>query len=532
VIAALAALAAGLGALSLSAAPAKERRIAFYNIHTKDTIDIVYMRNGRRIPEAMKKIDWVMRDWRQDESTRMDPELIDLIWEIHRELGSRQPVHIISGYRSAKTNNMLRKTRGGQARKSRHVLGKAADVHFPDVPVKRLRYSALIRERGGVGYYPTSAIPFVHVDTGRVRHWPRLPRHELALLFPDGKTKHRPARGGKITRRDVRTARIKYASLAEDIAGFHTFRRTPRPPRPILVAENSAPALPPFQTTLERAPRPITATEKAPAAPPQQRARRELRQLASLGNTGLPRPVSLGGGAPVTEAPKRLGTDLSAPAPRLVDRPTRLRSGPSESDRAQLTDLFTLASFVPFANLFGGGGVEGENAPPVMASQAANTPTGQPEQMTRLAAVDNGRTLEAASTPGQPAKVVRRFEFMPPETTGGWISAPAYDEEHPDELYYRPFPLGPFMTASSSPDDPALAKLVHPDVASTLDFIDDEGTAPPLRFTPRRTLAEALWTQQHFTGTATGSVAGRDASPSESEQGPELNSRSVRTSMR
>ena len=71
------------------------------------------------------------------------------------------------------TNEMLRKTRGGQASQSQHITGKAVDIAFPDVPVKQMRYSAMIRERGGVGYYPTSGIPFVHVDTSRVRHWPR-----------------------------------------------------------------------------------------------------------------------------------------------------------------------------------------------------------------------------------------------------------------------------------------------------------------------------------------------------------------------
>ena len=80
------------------------------------------------------------------------------------------------------------KLRGGQAKKSQHIEGKAADIHFPDVPVKALRASALIQEVGGVGYYPTSGIPFVHVDTGHVRMWPRMPRLELAALFPDGKT--------------------------------------------------------------------------------------------------------------------------------------------------------------------------------------------------------------------------------------------------------------------------------------------------------------------------------------------------------
>ena len=154
----------------------------------------------------------------------MDPELIDLLWEMHNELGSAEPIHIISGYRSRATNDMLRQTVGGQASESRHILGKAADVHFPDVPVKKLRYSALIRERGGVGYYPTSAIPFVHVDIDRVRAWPRLPRAELALLFPNGRTQHLPADGDPITKDDVREARAGNTELAAQIAEFHELR--------------------------------------------------------------------------------------------------------------------------------------------------------------------------------------------------------------------------------------------------------------------------------------------------------------------
>ena len=91
-------------------------------------------------------------------------------------------------------------------------------MHFPDVPVKNLRYSALIREKGGVGYYPTSAIPFVHMDIDRVRAWPRLPRAELALLFPSGRTQHVPADGVPITRDDVREARAANKDLAVQLA--------------------------------------------------------------------------------------------------------------------------------------------------------------------------------------------------------------------------------------------------------------------------------------------------------------------------
>ena len=152
------------------------RTLSIYNVHTKETANITYKRDGRFDDAGLKQINTFMRDWRRNVEIKMDPELIDLIWSIHRELGSKVPVQLICGHRTAATNNSLRKTRGGQAKRSQHILGKAADISFPDIPVKQLRNSALIREAGGVGYYPTSGIPFVHVDTGNVRSWPRVPR--------------------------------------------------------------------------------------------------------------------------------------------------------------------------------------------------------------------------------------------------------------------------------------------------------------------------------------------------------------------
>ncbi|MEL7302574.1 MAG: DUF882 domain-containing protein, partial [Pseudomonadota bacterium] len=171
---------------------ARERVISLYNIHTKENITVVFKRGGTYDAKALKRLNWFLRDWRQGSSTKIDPKLFDLLADIHSELGSQRPIHVISAYRSPKTNAMLRKTRGGQARKSRHMRGQAIDVHFPDVPVRQLRYSALVRQVGGVGYYPTSSIPFVHVDTGSVRHWPRMNRTELALLFPKG-SRHVPS---------------------------------------------------------------------------------------------------------------------------------------------------------------------------------------------------------------------------------------------------------------------------------------------------------------------------------------------------
>ncbi|MGI9403728.1 MAG: DUF882 domain-containing protein, partial [Hyphomicrobium sp.] len=250
---AVALIGAGIAAPLSVAASNGTRTISLYHIHTKETLTVTYKKSGKFVPDALKKINWHMRDWRENTEVEIDPRLVDLLWEMHTELGSKEPIHIICGYRSAKTNNMLRRTRGGQAKRSFHISGKAIDASFPDVPVKRMRYSALIRERGGVGYYPTSGIPFVHVDVGRVRAWPRVPRYELALLFPNGKTKHRPTKGGPITRKDVHVARSRYKKLATQVAAFHEDRS--RPKTPMMVAEAATPAL--------RAPAP------KPASPPE-----------------------------------------------------------------------------------------------------------------------------------------------------------------------------------------------------------------------------------------------------------------------
>lgn len=262
-------MAAGFAVGQTASASAENRTLSLYEIHTKETVTVTYKRDGRFDEDGLKRLNHAMRDWRRDEEIKMDPELIDLIWKIHTQLGSTQPIHLISGYRSPETNSMLRKTRGGQAKKSQHTLGKAADIHFPDVPIKTLRASALVQEVGGVGYYPTSGIPFVHVDTGNVRMWPRMPRLELAALFPDGKTDYIPSDGRPITKKDYELAlakglvnRTMVASAAPSVAPLPT----PKPrlalatevPQPILASytpDQPAPmALAPAGADLEPAP--------------------------------------------------------------------------------------------------------------------------------------------------------------------------------------------------------------------------------------------------------------------------------------
>lgn len=174
---------------------AQTKKLKLYFLHTGEKATITFKKNGAFLPAGLKKINYFLRDWRRNEPTRMDPQLLDLVWEVYQQSGSRDYIHVISGYRSPTTNNMLRKRGRGVAKKSQHTLGKALDFFLPDVKLSKLRKIGLIKQVGGVGYYPRSGSPFVHMDTGRVRHWPRMTRKELVRVFPNGKTLHVPTDG-------------------------------------------------------------------------------------------------------------------------------------------------------------------------------------------------------------------------------------------------------------------------------------------------------------------------------------------------
>lgn len=176
-------------------AHAQDRTLSFKQIHTGETLTVTFKRNGRYDAEGLKRINYILRDWRRNESTSMDPALLDLIWEVRQAVGSKAPIHVLSGYRSPVTNATLRSRSSGVAQSSLHMSGRALDFYLPDVPLQTLRETALKYQRGGVGYYPTSGSPFVHLDTGNPRHWPRMTRQQLAKLFPDGKTVHIPSDG-------------------------------------------------------------------------------------------------------------------------------------------------------------------------------------------------------------------------------------------------------------------------------------------------------------------------------------------------
>lgn len=181
-----------MSVLPTVSAHAETRTLKLYFTHTKESATITFKKNGRYVKSGLRKLNRFLRDWRRKEPTKMDPELMDLVWEVYKKSGSRKPIHVISAYRSPRTNNMLRRRGRKVARNSQHTRGKALDFFMPDVSVKKLRALGLKAHRGGVGYYRGS---FVHLDTGRVRHWPRMSSRQLARVFPRGKTIHVPSNG-------------------------------------------------------------------------------------------------------------------------------------------------------------------------------------------------------------------------------------------------------------------------------------------------------------------------------------------------
>lgn len=146
-----------------------ERRLQLRNLHTNEFVSTPYWIEGEYQLDALQSLNHCLRDHRSGEVIDMDPLLIDNIYNLQSKLEHRGEIHIISGYRSPKTNAALRKNSNGVAKKSLHMQGRAIDLRLPKQTLSTVRKAALTMKSGGVGYYPKSN--FLHLDTGRVRHW-------------------------------------------------------------------------------------------------------------------------------------------------------------------------------------------------------------------------------------------------------------------------------------------------------------------------------------------------------------------------
>jgi uncharacterized protein YcbK (DUF882 family) len=202
-------LLAGAGSVHDATALNETRTLSFHHTHSDEDLTITFKRDGRYDEDALKKLNHYLRDWRSQEQTTMDRRLFDILWEVYRDVDGKQPINIISSYRSPATNAMLRRRSSGVARFSQHMLGHAMDFYIPGVPLENIRAAGLRLQRGGVGFYPTSGSPFVHLDTGSIRHWPRMTHDQLARVFPDGRTVHIPSDGNPLKGYELARADIE-----------------------------------------------------------------------------------------------------------------------------------------------------------------------------------------------------------------------------------------------------------------------------------------------------------------------------------
>jgi len=157
----------GWSALGNFALP--ERSLSLYNPNTREALCTTYWSDGDYVSEALAEINHIMRDRFTGQTKPIDVNLLDLLHAITHELNVGRPLQVISGYRTSKTNALLRK-RGKQAAKnSYHIQGKAVDIRVPGCRLSALRRVSAQLRAGGVGYYPRSE--FVHVDVGPIRYW-------------------------------------------------------------------------------------------------------------------------------------------------------------------------------------------------------------------------------------------------------------------------------------------------------------------------------------------------------------------------
>jgi len=354
--AALALAASLLGGAALAASG--DRTLDLYNMNTEESLKVTFMRNGRYDPQALEQLNWFLRDWRLDKPAKMDPELFITVWEVYRRSGSKAPIQVHSGFRSKTTNAMLRRRSRAVAEHSQHSLGKALDFHLPDVPSSRLRAIAMQMQEGGVGFYPRANFPFVHVDVGSVRHWPRMTRSQLAGLFPDGKTLHIPSDGKPMPGFEMAKAEIEAdededtvvaeagPSFLQKLFGGGTRQASPQAEAPVVVAE-AAPA---------RKPARAAARASGKSAETQAKAVSGLRvtpdgyivggaepeTASSPARSAAPAPV-------IASAPASAPLPPRAPARQVTE--TRVAAAPSE-DKAPVKTSSSVSGISSMDALF------------------------------------------------------------------------------------------------------------------------------------------------------------------------------------
>ena len=152
-----------------SAIQVRDRELSFHNTHTGEKLSATFWSDGKYLDDGIEEINWILRDHRAGIASPIDPKLLDLLYQLQTKVEHQGEFHVISGYRSPATNDMLNKRSSGVAKRSYHMQGKAIDVRMPGFDSRQLHKAAISLKGGGVGYYSSSN--FVHLDVGRVRYW-------------------------------------------------------------------------------------------------------------------------------------------------------------------------------------------------------------------------------------------------------------------------------------------------------------------------------------------------------------------------
>ena len=146
-----------------------DRTLSLNNVHTGEQENITYWSDGSYVDSGLDQVNWLMRDFRTGDIKAIDPRLLNILYLLTKRVETESSVLVLSGFRSKKTNDMLRKITEGVSRRSFHMAGRAIDIRIPKVQTASLQKAALRLNGGGVGYYPSSN--FVHLDSGPVRTW-------------------------------------------------------------------------------------------------------------------------------------------------------------------------------------------------------------------------------------------------------------------------------------------------------------------------------------------------------------------------
>ncbi|MGY3031298.1 uncharacterized protein YcbK (DUF882 family) [Bradyrhizobium sp. USDA 4354] len=313
-------LLAAAGSVHDAAALNETKTLSFHHTHSGEDLTVTFKRDGRYDEAALKQLNHFLRDWRTQDETVMDRRLFDILWEVYRDVDGKQPIQIISSYRSPATNAMLRRRSSGVARFSQHMLGHAMDFYIPGVPLEQIRFAGLRLQRGGVGFYPTSGSPFVHLDTGSIRHWPRMTHDQLARVFPDGKTVHLPTDGVPLKGYELAKAEIERRGSGDDAGSKPNFFAALFRSKPAPAAANSdeddegAPAI----AAKPAAPTVVAAAAKPAEPVPTPRAKPQVAATLQLASADAqivapPKPKP----APVADKPatgKPVDGKLETPA--------------------------------------------------------------------------------------------------------------------------------------------------------------------------------------------------------------------------